>query len=299
MEVLKTILKWVLPSAKFAHKILAASGEVFCRHWFGRRYAPMLLASFGCCCIFLFFFGRVVPQAYPGLIGVYLFIYFILVLVHLVQMWGQRPTIHSYSSGQSWELWSRFNFNPTVVKLLIEPFILVLIGHCLFTANEMLSLWIQFSGLCLFSKEVMSKWRFRNRVMDSIDARLEGERIGTGVRQQTTPQGGRGQGANQVTMAAPAQSPDNAPQQMYSGLDPALQQLIRTPNQTQPNPTISNRTGTPLVIIRNQSPTLRPRSGFPAAPQAAENSRSQRQIVRPATPPVNSASPKNSKNKTK
>lgn len=244
MKQLRTILKWVLPSVKIAYKMLAITAEVFCRHSFGRRYAPTLLVSFFCSWMALSLFRGAVPQAFPGLIDIYLSFFFILILSHIACMWCPRPAIHSYSSGQSWGFWSRHNVNSNTVRMLIKPLIIVLVGLLLLPANSLLSMWLQLGGVCLFIKELLSYWQFRNRVLDSIDARLEGERIGTGVRQQTAPRGGREQSVNPVVAAVPAQPSANSIQQIYSRLDPALQQLVATPNQ--------NRPAAPLVVIRHQ-----------------------------------------------
>jgi hypothetical protein len=233
--------------------MLAISAEVFCRHSFGRRYAPTMVTGFFCCFLALNLFRMAVPQAFPALIDIYLLIFFILVLYHIARMWCQRPTLHSYSSGQSWEFWSRHNFDSTIVTILVEPLINVLVGLLLIPANSVLSLWLLLGGVCLFIKELLSYWQFRNRVLDSRDARIEGERIGTGVRQQTAPQGNREQRVAPVVAAEPALPPANSMQQIYSRLDPALQQLVATPNQNRPNPPIPNRPANPLVVIRNQA----------------------------------------------
>jgi hypothetical protein len=256
MKHLKTTLKWVLPSVKIAYKMLAITGEVFCRHSFGRRYAPILLASFFSSWMALSLFRHVVPQPFPALIDIYLLCFFVLIVYHIARMWRPRPTIHSYSSGQSWALWSRHNINSNIVRLLIEPLIMVLVGLLLVPANGLLSLWLQLGGVCLFIKELLSYWQFRNRVFDSIDARLEGERIGTGVRQQTAPRGAREQRINPVVAAEPAQPPANSIQQIYSRLDPALQQLVATPNQ--------HRSAAPRVVIRHQGRMPRTRPGVAA-----------------------------------
>jgi hypothetical protein len=252
MEHLKTALKWALPSAKFAYKMLAISAEVICRHSFGRRYAINLLASYVFCLAVtgLMRFGAM--ELRPDLLKSYLLIYAILMIYHLACMWRHQPNLHSHSSGQSWGIWEQLHFNSTAVKILVEPLLFVLTGAALLEANIILSLWLQFGGLCLFYKGLSAHWNFRNRVMDSMDARLEGERIGGGVRQQTAPRGGRTQGANPVTMAEPAQQPADAGPQMYNNLDPALRRLIGAPNQTQPNPAPATQPGTPLVIVRNR-----------------------------------------------
>jgi hypothetical protein len=248
--------------------MLAVSAEVFCRHSFGRRYVPTLLASFFCCFMFLSLCRGVVPQLCPTLISIYLLIFFILVLFHIVRTWRPGPIIHSYSNGQSWEFWSRRNINPNIVKILVEPLTIVLAGLVLMPANSLLSVWLLLSGACLFIKELLSYWQLRNRVMDSMDARLEGERIGTGVRQQTVPQADRELRANPVVAAAPAQPPANSIQQIYARLDPALQQLVATPNQNYPNHATANRPANPLVVIRHQGrgPATRPGTAAPQQP---------------------------------
>jgi hypothetical protein len=289
MKQLRTILKWVLPSVKIAYKMLAISAEVFCRHSFGRRYVPTLLASFFCSWMALSLFRRVVPQAFPALIDIYLLLFFILILYHLARMWRPRPTIHSYSSGQSWGFWSRHNLNSNIVRILIEPLIIVLVALLLLPANSLLSLWLLLGAVSLFIKELLSSWQFRNRVLDSLDARLEGERIGTAVRQQTAPQGPRDQRVNAVVAAEPAQPPADSIQQIYSRLDPALQQLVATPNQ--------NRPASPLVVIRHQGRMPGTRPGIAATQQPAIPQRQGsnalarvRNPIHPEEPHINSNS---------
>lgn len=240
--------------------MLAASAEVLCRRSFGRRYSPMLLASFFCCSLFFGVFSRVLPQQSPGLAGLYLLIFFILVLCHIAHAWRRGAIVHSYSSGQSWELWTCLNFNPSLVKILIEPLIFVLGGLLLLSANVLLAIWLMLGGACLFLKELMSNWHFGNRVMDSMDARLEGERLNAVVRQQTTPRGGREHSPTPVT-AEPAALPANSSQQAYSRLDPALQRLVAATNQPTHGPTVANRPNDQRVVVLRQGRLPRPNTG--------------------------------------
>jgi hypothetical protein len=142
--------------------------------------------------------------------------------------------------------------NLNAVRILIEPLIFVIAGCALYHANNLLSLWLQFAGMCLFYKELSSYWHFKNRVMDSIDARLEGERIGAVVRQQTAPQRNGRQEVSTVTMAEPSRPPADSIPQMYSNLDPALRRLVGTPDQSHPNSAPANRPSAPLVVVRNR-----------------------------------------------
>ncbi len=201
MEALRTILKWALPSSKFAYKMLATSAEVFCRHSFGRRYMPTMLLSFVICMAALKLFSFAETPPYPGLVDGYLLIFFALLLYHFVQMRRTGPGIHSTSSGRSWPFWSRFNFNPNAVKMLIEPLINFLAGVAILPANRLLSVWLQLAGICLFIKGSLAYNQFRNRVQDTLDARIDGEGIGTAARQQAAPQRTGEQAVNTVELA--------------------------------------------------------------------------------------------------
>ena len=242
MKHLKTILKWALPSIKAAYNLLATNAEVFCRHSFGQRYAASLLGSFFFCFVTMALLRAVEPENSSSVIDVYLLIYFILVLYHLGCMWRPRATIHSYSGGQSYEFWNGLGVNPVLIKTFFEPLIFALAGVLIYPANRLLSAWLQVAGFCMCVKEVISYWKYSNRVRDAVDARLEGERISGGVRQRTNPQSGGEPRVSPVVPVEQGQAPTSSIEQIYSRLDPALLQLMFSPNP--------NRTNTP-PIARN------------------------------------------------
>jgi hypothetical protein len=256
MEALKTILKWALPSSKFAYKMLATSAEVFCRHRFGRRYLPTMLFSFVTCMAVLNLFSFAETPPCPGLVDAYLLIFFALLLYHFVQMRRTGRGIHSTSSGQSWPFWSRFNLNPSAVKILIEPLINFLAGVAVLPANRLLAVWLQLAGICLFIKGSMAYNQFRNRVQDTIDARLDGEGIGTAARQQAAPQRAGENAVATVELAEPAPPPANTVQQIYARLDPALQQLMAAQNQNVPETTGADQPELVRVIVRGHRQML-------------------------------------------
>jgi hypothetical protein len=253
MDQLKTILKFHFRSAKIAYKMLAVSAEVFCRHSFGQRYAPNLLASFFCSFVTLSLLRKVVPQEAPIFVSLYLFGFFILLLWHLVHMWRPRATIQSHSNGQSLNFLARLDVNPNIVRILLEPSIVLFIGALFIAVNQLLSVWIMLGAICLFIKETLAYFQFANRILDAIDARLEGERIGTGVRRQTTPQVGGEQAVIPVATVDPGQLPASPIQQIYSGLDPALQRLMATPNQNRPATRAPIRPANRPAVIRTQN----------------------------------------------
>ena len=209
MKHIKTILKWALPSAKFGYRMMAINAELFCRHSFGRRYAPSLLASFLFCFTVFGLIQLADPFGASKLISLYLLTFFGLVLWHIGSMWRRRGLTHSYANGSSWELWQHYGIKPALVQLICEPGLHVLVGLMVGQHCPLLSGWLQIAGICLFIKEAIIRWKHRNRVMDSIDARLEGERISGDVRQQTAPQSGGEQRVSPVVAVEQAQPPPN------------------------------------------------------------------------------------------
>ena len=135
--------------------------------------------------------------------------------------------------------------------MLLEPTFVLVIGDLFIAVNELLAVWIMLGAICLFIKEFLAYFQFAGRILDAIDARLEGERIGAGVRQQTTPQGGGEQGAMPVAPADPGAPPAGFLQQIISRLDPALQRLIARPNQNPPANRIVVRPANPPGTTRN------------------------------------------------
>jgi hypothetical protein len=231
MDLIETTLKLALPSAKLAYRMMAVSAEVLCRHSFGQRYAPQLIGSF----LLALLYAGLQGVAYPGqparLIGVYVWIHFALVCYHLARNFRPRNLpLHSYSSGQSWSLWQRHGVRPGVVQLLIEPGLVVGLGAILYPVDIALSFWLQIAGLCLFVKEMIAQWQQRNRMFDALDARAEGERMNTGIRQAPNPEPNGEQATTPVTAAMPVRPAVNQDQQITRNLDPALQRLMATGN---------------------------------------------------------------------
>lgn len=241
MNHLKTILKWAFPSIKLGYNLLAGCAEVFCRHSFGPRYAPFLLASFFFTLVIMTLVRIGNQKGASPIMDVYVLTFFILLVYHLGRMWRPYGNIHSYSTGRSWAFWSRFDASPTVVQMIFEPATHVLGGLLMFPICEFLSAWLIAAGFCLFVKQFLSNWNYRNRVLDAVDARLEGESIGTGVREHTAPQSGGEQRVSPVVVAQQARQPASSMGRIFSRLDPALQRLVATPNQNRPSPPAGNR----------------------------------------------------------
>ena len=268
MLQLKTILKWLLPSVKFTCKMLAVSGEVFCRHSFGQRYLATLLVSFIFSFVILLLQRATALVNQPTTVDIYLLTYFILILYHACQMWRPHTAVHSYSNGQSWGFWERLPIKPVIVRIIIEPAVLIVAGRLLRPANDFLSAWIQAAGLCLSGKEIIAYWHHGNRVLDALDARLEGERVGTDVRQHSTPRAGGEQRVNPAVTVEPGQPTADSIQQIYSRIDPALQRLIGATNQDRPNTA-------PLVRVVNRRITQRKPANPPGAVRRINTRRPQ------------------------
>src|ERR1039458_8035729 len=231
----KIILKWLLPSAKLACKLMAVSAEVFCRHSFGLRYGLWLIGSFLLC----FGYTGLVGMANPGvtwhLLDFYLSIFLLLLLFHVVGLCRQRPPLRdSYSTGQSWQFWQRIGFSQNTVHLVFEPGLHVLVGVILFPFDHSLSVWLQTAGVCLFIKEIIVQWQEYEHLLDALDSRVEGERMSQAVRRYTTPQSGGEQPVNPVTPVQPARHPGSPGAQCVRDLDPALRRMMSTETGDSP-----------------------------------------------------------------
>lgn len=223
----KIILKWLLPSVKLAYKLLAVSAEVFCRHSFGWRYGFQLVGGFLLCFLYTILIRAAAPSMTSHLLDIYLWIFFLLSLVHLIGLCRQRPPIpHSYSTGQSWQFWQRIGFGQNAVHLVFEPGLHVLAGVIIYSVDSPLSVWLQTAGVCLFIKEIISLWQHHEHLLDALDSRIEGQRISQAVRQHSAPQSGGEQPVNPVTPAQPSRQPISPLAQIVRNLDPALRRII-------------------------------------------------------------------------
>ena len=257
MDLIKDTLKWALPSAKIAYKMTATNAEAFCRHSFGQRYAPSLIGSFLFCFAFTSLMRAAAPERASRLLDIYLMTFFILLLFHLSRMWRPRAVpSHSYANGQSWPIWRRLPIRNSLVQSLVEPGLHAVAGLLVFPVDKLLFLWLEFSGICLFVKELIGKWKRRSRILDALDARAEGERMNTAIRQQTAPQSAGEGAASPVVAAQPAQSPPNSLTQIARNLDPALQRLIATPERRAPTqPPANSEVARPRQLVTRPSHT--------------------------------------------
>lgn len=221
--------------------MMAINAEVFCRHSFGRRYAPSLMASLLFCVASFGLFHLANPNGASTLLDTYLLIFFILVLFHIASMWRRRAILHSYFNGLSWPIWERSGIHSGIVQLLCEPSLHVLAALLIGRECALLSGWLLVAGICLFVKEAITRWKHRNRVIDSIDARLEGERISGEVRRQTAPHSGAEQPGSPVVPVEQAQLPPSTVGQIYSRLDPALQRLLSPRDQNSQRASAATR----------------------------------------------------------
>jgi len=246
-------LKWLLPLAKLVYRMMAVSAEVLCRHSFGQRYAPQLFGSLLLAFLYAGLISIAMPQRPPRLFGTYLLIFFLMICYHLFRMFRPRAVpLHSFWPGQSWDFWGRYRLRPGLVRLIFEPGLVVLIGFLVLRTDSGLAIWLQISGLCLFIKEFIFQWQHRNRLLDALDARAEGERLNTGIRTHTVPESDGERTATPVVPARPAVPTRNQTGQFVRNLDPALQRLLAAGNQATPNPARPMNTANPQAPRRVQ-----------------------------------------------
>lgn len=245
----KTIFEWALASVKVFCQLLAVSAEVFLRHSFGRRYAGTLVASllvFSLYAFSVFDSGR---RNGAPLIAGFLFIYFVLVMFHLTAAWTTRiAPVHSRLPGQSWGFWRGITTNPRVVQIALEPLACLMVGIVVTPVDEPLASWLICASMSLFVKECIRHWERTQRMLDAVDARIEGERVGTAVRDHFNPESTDGRRFHPVGSEETPQQP--GPSDYRAGLDPALRRLmtqVEPPSapSSQPNPAPRPRTASP------------------------------------------------------
>jgi hypothetical protein len=244
---------------------MAVSAELLCRHSFGRRYKAALSGSF----VLALVYGALNAAAYPHhpsrYFGVYLWLHFILLCVHLAGPYRRRAhPLHSYSTGQSWPVWGRLPIPPNIVQLVGEPGIVILFGASFYPVDIPLSVWLQIAGLSLFAKELIGQWRQRNRLLDTLDARADGERLNATVRRHTAPESEPGRIPTPVTTGQAAAAGRLPMAQLVRRLDPALQRLMTAdethgpvPIQRAALPPVDRRpTGNPRRIVVRPPPRI-------------------------------------------
>lgn len=234
----KTILKWSLTSVKVAYRLLATSAETLCRHSFGERYWTNLLGSFAAYFCYAAL-ARIFAHDDSPLVGSFCGFYCLLLAYHFIRI-SLRGYIrvHSYWTGTSWNMWRRCYLPEGVIHILIEPGIIFLTGMIAGLRDVALATWLEAAALCLCVKETVSAWNQRRQVLDAIDARLESARMNESIQRRMRPRirGGGGQQLNPVTGAAPQSERPASQREMFSNIDPALQNLFEDREGNAPAP---------------------------------------------------------------
>lgn len=223
----KTILKWSLISVKAGCRFLATSAETFCRHSFGERYRVSLLTSFAAYFCYAALARVVMPDASP-FVGSFCVFYCLLLAYHFIRISLRGYVrVHSYSTGMPWNVWQCCGMPDGVIRILIEPALLLLAGRIARRWDVALATWLEGAALCLCFKEITVAWNHRRHVLDAIDARLESETMNESIQRRTRPRirGGQ-QSLNPVTGASPHPQQPASQAEMIQNLDPALRNLF-------------------------------------------------------------------------
>jgi hypothetical protein len=237
MRHIRTILKWLLPSVKIAHQMLAVSAEVFLRHSFGVRYVGYLVAGFFSCCLYTLLIGLTGLGEKIPFLKWYLAAYFVLVSYHIFCFFGRRNSVvHSQSTGVPWNVWSVRARESQIFQLLAEPSFIAITGLIVLPFDAPLAVWLLGCGLCHFIKGATGLWNRWNRLHDALDARLEGERMSEAVREYHAPRSRQDQPST-VVVSHSGETQHNRPMRDIVGnLDPALRRLMSDENLSQERP---------------------------------------------------------------
>ena len=231
MPQTKTISKWALASAKIAYQLLAISAEVFCRHSFGVRYIGHLVAGLLSCCLYTMVMESGVSEKGSPLLPGYLFVYLCLVLYHLVSMARRgHAGVHSQSTGIPWILRNVDAAHMTAGQFfgsfIVESGIVFVFGLIVSPFDLPLSIWLIGSGISHFVKGAIAAWKFRNRVLDALDARIEGGHISEAVRNNSSPNSTHTQATAAPVTGQPQHQQNSTLREIISNLDPALRRII-------------------------------------------------------------------------
>lgn len=202
---------------------------VFLRHDFGERYFNVI-DSFGSTLTFIGFAvvaGVVLASENDGLVlGLFLFGFIGMSLFHLF-LAKQRDRSgrrwHSRYPGTSYLAFIAPG-NVFFVQRYLEPILAIILGFALAVINRPLGVWFVFSGFCIAATEQIAAQRFRNRLLDAIDAQIEAEQLGEAIAGNKNPYETEG-----FVFPIPNYYTDEQRTALYKGmtkLDPSLQAMI-------------------------------------------------------------------------
>lgn len=200
------LIRVMLFLGKWLMRLMAASVEAYLHSNFGRRYVWMLIGAF-----FLFFFGAGMNPSPAPLTGLFLVGLIVLVIHHLIHAFHRhRYSVaepHSSSSGDSWHFWQGFGLAETTVQLYLEPALCILLGLIVAKPDPFLALWLAASGVSLFIKKVVNHFKHMRRVIDSMDAKIEAQRLNTTLTQFQQKPGQSAQKSHRARFASSGQKP--------------------------------------------------------------------------------------------
>jgi len=231
MRQIKTISKWALASAKIAYQLLAVSAEVFCRHSFGVRYIGHLVAGLLSCCLYTILVEEGPLEKGSPLLPFYLIAYSGLVSYHVLSMVCRgNAGVHSQSNGVPWILGNidaaQISAGQFFKSSILESGLLFVLGLIISPFDVPLSAWLTGAGISHFVKSAIASWKFRNRVLDAIDARIEGGRISEAVRDNSSPNSTHTQATAATVTGQPQHQQNSTLREIISNLDPALRRII-------------------------------------------------------------------------
>ena len=239
MPQIKTISRWALASAKIAYQLLAISAEVFCRHSFGVRYIGHLVAGLLSCCLYTMVMESGAYEKGSPLLPFYLSVYFGLVFYHLFSMARRGYAgVHSQSNGVPWILGNidaaQISAGQFFKSCILESGLLFILGLIISPFDRPLSAWLTGSGISHFVKGAIAAWKFRSRVLDALDARIEGGRISGAVRDNSSPNSTHTQATAAPVTGQPQHQQNRTMREIINNLDPALRRIISGQNLNPP-----------------------------------------------------------------
>ena len=159
--------------------------------------------------------------------------------------------MHSQSNGVPWILGNidaaQISASQFFKSCILESCLLFILGLIISPFDVPLSAWLIGCGISHFVKGAIAAWKFRNRVLDALDARIEGGRLSQAVRDNSSPNSTHTQATVAAVIEQPQHQQHSTLREIFNNLDPALRRIISGQN---PNPPQTERQANPQTPRR-------------------------------------------------
>jgi hypothetical protein len=242
---LKTDFKTGMAIAEMIAGFFAQTVEVFSRHNFGERYFSFLgvfgkVASY---LVLLLLWGWAKSYKESNFLGLFFLGSFLMTLYHQIAIFHRNKSgilWHSRSSGVSYLSYFipniDFYFVTTdefFLKRVVEPVFFVALGFFIAaTVEQSLGIYLIFAGISLSTREALAATRFREKILDAIDAQIESKNLREAIVGQK-----KAEETDGFVFPVPQNYNQNQRESLFSGLSRIMGDMIGSDASKQYEPT--------------------------------------------------------------